>query len=199
MAKSSVVARGFHSLPVSGEGEQNVETEIKRNVREVFILEVFFFVVVSSSPPTPRASSLVVVVFLLLPVGQRGAGPDLPVAVQPLLHHLSDQRVVPAPRALLQGHEDAPVCHAAVQPLPQQLLLLLFITHFLRREEVDVQQLPLTVHQRQECDSYIVVCVEVGARASIVKAVVLHGDQSREVAARVSQSDGALPAETLLP
>lgn len=78
---------------------------------------------------TSASSLLVVVVFLLLAVGQRGAGADLPVAVQPLLHHLSDERVVAAAGAFLKRNQNAALCHAAVQPLPQELLLLLFITH----------------------------------------------------------------------
>ena len=64
---------------------------------------------------------------------------------------------------------------------------------------MNVKQLPLAVDQRQERDRYVVVCVEVGARAAIVEAVILHGHQRWEVAPRVAQSDGALPAETLLP
>lgn len=62
-----------------------------------------------------------------------------------------------------------------------------------------MQQLPLAVHQRQERNRHIVVSIEVGARTAIVVAVVLHGHQGREVAPRVAQGDGALPAETLLP
>lgn len=62
-----------------------------------------------------------------------------------------------------------------------------------------MKQLPLAVDQRQEGDGHVVVRVEVGARAAVVEAVVLHGHQGREVAPRVTQSDGALPAETLLP
>lgn len=49
--------------------------------------------------------------------------------------------------------------------------------YFLRREEVNVKQFPLAVHQRQERHRHVVVCVEVGARAAIVKAVILHGHQ----------------------
>ena len=71
--------------------------------------------------------------------------------------------------------------------------------YFLRWEEVDVKQLPLAVDQRQEGDGHVVVRVEVGARAAIVEAVVLHGHERREVATSVAQGDGALPAETLLP
>lgn len=80
-------------------------------------------------PPPASVLSLVVVVFLLLAVGQRGAGADLPVAVQPLLHHLGDKWVVAAAGAFLKSHQNPALRHAAVQPLPQQLLLLLFITH----------------------------------------------------------------------
>lgn len=73
-------------------------------------------------------------------------------------------------------------------------------TYFLRREEVDVQQLAVAVDERQEGDGDVVVRVEVGARAAIVAvAVVLHGHQGREVAARVAERDGALPAEALFP
>lgn len=87
-------------------------------------------------PPPPSSasvSSLVVVLLLLFAVGQRRAGADLPVAVQPLLHHLRDERVVAAAGALLKGHQDPTLRHAAVQPLPQQPLLLLLITHLERR------------------------------------------------------------------
>ncbi|TNN73828.1 hypothetical protein EYF80_015845 [Liparis tanakae] len=73
------------------------------------------------------------------------------------------------------------------------------VAHLLRGQEVDVQQLPLAVHQRQESDGDVVVGVEVGAGAAVVVAVVLHGHQGREVAPRVAQGDGALPAEALLP
>lgn len=40
-----------------------------------------------------------------------------------------------------------------------------------------MKQLPLAVDQRQERDSHVIVCVEVGACAAIVEAVVLHGHQ----------------------
>lgn len=71
--------------------------------------------------------------------------------------------------------------------------------YFLRWEEVNVKQLPLAVDQRQERHCHVIVRVEVGACAAIVKAIVLHGHQRWEVAPRVSQSDGALPAKALLP
>lgn len=64
---------------------------------------------------------------------------------------------------------------------------------------MNVKQFPLAVDQWQERDGHVIVCVEVGACAAIVKAVVLHGHQSGEVTPCVAQSDGALPAETLLP
>lgn len=73
--------------------------------------------------------SLIVVVLVLLAVRQGRAGPDLAVAVQPLLHHLGDQRVVAPAGALLHGHQDPSLGHAAVQPLPQQLLLLLLVAY----------------------------------------------------------------------
>ncbi|KAG9346079.1 hypothetical protein JZ751_007897 [Albula glossodonta] len=123
-------------------------------------------------------SSLVLVILILLSVRQGCAGPDLPVAIQPLLHHLGDQGVVPPPGALLQCHQHPAVRHAAVQPLPQQLLLLLLW---------------------QEGDGDIIIRVEVGARASIVVAVVLHGHQCGEMAPGVTKSDGAFPAEALFP
>jgi len=78
---------------------------------------------------SPSVPSLVIVVLLLLAVGQRGAGADLPVAVQPLLHHLGDERVAAAAGALLKRHQNPALRHAAVQPLAQQLLLLLLIPH----------------------------------------------------------------------
>lgn len=64
---------------------------------------------------------------------------------------------------------------------------------------MDVQQLSLAVNQRQESDSDIIVGVQVGARTSIIVAIVLHGNQGRKVSTRVTQGYGALPAETLLP
>lgn len=73
--------------------------------------------------------SLIVVILVLLAVGQGRAGPDLAVAVEPLLHHLGDQRVVAPAGALLHGHENSSLRHAAVQPLPQQLLLLLLVAY----------------------------------------------------------------------
>lgn len=86
-------------------------------------------------PPSASVQSLVIIVLLLLAVGQRGAGADLPVAVQPLLHHLSDERVVAAAGAFLQCHQNAAFCHAAVQPLSKELLLLLFVSHLKGRSE----------------------------------------------------------------
>lgn len=62
-----------------------------------------------------------------------------------------------------------------------------------------MQQLPLAVDQGQERDCDIVICVEVGARTTIVVSIVLHGHQSGKVSPCVAQGDGALPAETLLP
>ncbi len=64
---------------------------------------------------------------------------------------------------------------------------------------MNVQQLSFAVNQRQESDRDIVVCVQVGARASIIVAIVLHGNQGRKVSTRITQGDRALPAETLLP
>lgn len=83
--------------------------------------------------PPPRASvlSLIIIVFLLFTIRQRSTGSDLPVAIQPLLHHLGDERVVAVAGAFLKSHQNAALCHAAVHPLPQQLLLLLFITHLM--------------------------------------------------------------------
>ncbi len=66
-------------------------------------------------------------------------------------------------------------------------------------QEVDLQQLPLTVHQRQEGHGDVVVSVEVGACAAIIVAVAFHANQSREVTPRVTESDGTLPAEALFP
>lgn len=71
--------------------------------------------------------------------------------------------------------------------------------YLLCRQEVDVQQLPLTVHKGQKSDSDIIIGIEIGACTAIVVAVVLHGHQGRKVAPRVAQGDRALPAETLLP
>ena len=41
--------------------------------------------------------------------------------------------------------------------------------------------------------------LDVGARPHVLLRVDLHGDERREVAARVPQSDGRLPAEGPLP
>lgn len=83
----------------------------------------------SADSPSPEMTSLIIVFFFLFAVRQRGAGSDLPVAVQPLLHHLRDERVVAPSGAFLEGYQDAALRHAAVQPLPQQFLLLLFVPH----------------------------------------------------------------------
>lgn len=72
-----------------------------------------------------------VFVLLFLAVGQRGTGADLAVSVQPLLHHLGDQGVVAAAGAFLHGSQHASFCHTAVQPFPQQLLLLLLVSHLI--------------------------------------------------------------------
>lgn len=77
-----------------------------------------------------QLSSLIFIV-VLLTVRERGAGVDLAVSVQPLLHHLGDQGVVTVAGALLHCDEEASIRHAAVQPLPQQLLLLLLVPHLL--------------------------------------------------------------------
>lgn len=81
---------------------------------------------------SPSAQSIpvcsLVLVLLFLPIRQRGTGADLAVSVQPLLHHLGDQGVVAATGALLHGHQHASFSHAAVQPFPQQLLLLLLVS-----------------------------------------------------------------------
>lgn len=71
--------------------------------------------------------------------------------------------------------------------------------YLLCRQKVDVQQLPLAINEWQESDSDVVICIKVGAGTAIVVTVVLHGHQGREVASRVAQGDGALPAEALLP
>lgn len=77
----------------------------------------------------------------------------------------------------------------------------LFLTnsYLLGRQEVYVQQFPLTVNQWQEGDRDVIVSIQVCTCAAVVIAVVLHGHQSWEVAPRVAQGDGALPAEALLP
>lgn len=77
----------------------------------------------------PPAGSLVLVVLLVLAVRERGTREHLPVSVQPLLQHLRDERVMSASAALLQRHQRPAVCHAAVQPLPEQTLLLLLTAH----------------------------------------------------------------------
>lgn len=86
-------------------------------------------------PAPASVLSLVVIVLLLFAVGQGRAGADLPVAIQPLLHHLGDERMVAAAGAFLKSHQDSAIRHTAVQPLPQELLLLLFITHLKEREK----------------------------------------------------------------
>lgn len=125
----------FHSLSVSGKGgggilqQQQQKSPTQRKTKRERMGEESCPPADSQPPSTSASSLLVVVVFLLLAVGQRGAGADLAVAVQPLLHHLSDERVVAAAGAFLKRNQNAALCHAAVQPLPQELLLLLFITH----------------------------------------------------------------------
>lgn len=52
-----------------------------------------------------------------------------------------------------------------------------WVPYFLCREEMDVEQLPFAVDQWQERNRYIIVCVEIGACAAIVKAIILHGHQ----------------------
>lgn len=88
----------------------------------------------TTSPSSASVLSLVFIVFLLFAVRQRGTGADLPVAIQPLLHHLGDEWVVAAAGAFLKSHQDPALRHTAVQPLPQQLLLLLFITHLKEKQ-----------------------------------------------------------------
>lgn len=99
----------------------------------------------TTTKPPPRASvlSLIIVVFFLFAIRQRSAGSDLPVAIQPLLHHLGDEWVVAVAGAFLKSHQNAALCHTAVHPLPQQLLLLLFITHLMdKRNKCDYQKAP---------------------------------------------------------
>lgn len=72
--------------------------------------------------------SFIFIIFVFLSIRQGCTGPDLPVAVKPFLHHLRDQGVISPPRALLHGHENTPLGHTAVQPLPEQLLLLFLVT-----------------------------------------------------------------------
>ncbi len=83
-------------------------------------------VVVSSNAD---CSSLVFVLLFLLSIGESWTSGELPVTVQPLLHHLSDKRVVPPPGALLHGHQNPALRNAAVHPLPQHPLLLLLRPH----------------------------------------------------------------------
>ena len=62
-----------------------------------------------------------------------------------------------------------------------------------------MQQLSLAVDQWEEGHRDVVVRVEIGARAAIVIAVGLHGDQRREVTPRVTKGDRAFPAKALFP
>lgn len=125
---------GFHSLSVSGKEKQKTKENCRRE-RERDGGSGGEVEATSRPPPLPTSVlSLIVVVFLLFAIRQRGTGADLPVAVQPLLHHLGDKRVVAAAGALLKSHQDSTLRHTAVQPLPQQLLLLLFITHLQDRD-----------------------------------------------------------------
>lgn len=107
-----------------------------------------------------------VFVLLFLAVGQRRAGADLAVSIQPLFHHLGDQGVVAAAGALLHGGQHASLRHAAVQPFPQQLLLLLLVSHLRRgRREMHsqilvVKLLGITVtcykHPLHNCGSLLI-------------------------------------------
>lgn len=81
----------------------------------VFCSWIFFF-------------SFIFIIFVFLSIRQGCTRPDLSVAVKPFFYHLRDQGVISPPRALLHGHENAPLSHAAVQPLPEQFFLLFLIT-----------------------------------------------------------------------
>lgn len=82
----------------------------------------------ASADLVPGSFSFIFILFIFLSIRKGSAGPDLPVAVQPLLHHLGHQRVAAPPRALLHGHQHTPLSHTAVQPLTEQALLLLLVT-----------------------------------------------------------------------
>lgn len=86
--------------------------------------------------------SLIFVLLFLLAIWEGRTGAQLPVAIQPLLHHLCDERMAPPPRALLQRHQDSTLRHATVQPLPQQTLLLILCSHL-----IDVQNNLATYQQ----------------------------------------------------
>lgn len=90
-----------------------------------------------------------VLVLVLLTIRQGGAGADLAVSVQPLLHHLGDQGVVAAAGALLHGHQHASFSHAAVQPFPQQLLLLLLVSILRSRQAFGTLLLQAGAHLPQ--------------------------------------------------
>lgn len=131
---------GFHSLSVSGK-EKNKPNKYKgkktaRERRGGGVLPP-----PTRPPPCASVLSLIIIVFLLFTIRQRGAGSDLPVAVQPLLHHLGDEWVVAVAGAFLKSHQNAALCHTAVHPLSQQLLLLFFITHLMdNRNNYDNQK-----------------------------------------------------------
>lgn len=79
--------------------------------------------------------SFIFIIFVFLSIRQGCTRPDLSVAVKPFFYHLRDQGVISPPRALLHGHENAPLSHAAVQPLPEQFFLLFLITQLLEECE----------------------------------------------------------------
>lgn len=120
---------GFHSLSVSGKENKNKKRKTVREWRREKSCSPQ-----TTSPSSASVLSLVVIVFLLFAIRQRGTGADLPVAIQPLLHHLGDKWVVAAAGAFLKSHQDPALRHTAVQPLSQQLLLLLFITHLKEKQ-----------------------------------------------------------------
>lgn len=62
-----------------------------------------------------------------------------------------------------------------------------------------VEQLPLAVNQRQKRDGDIVIGVQVSTSTSAAIAIILHGNQSREVAPCIAQSNRTFPTKTLFP
>lgn len=72
-------------------------------------------------------------------------------------------------------------------------------TYLLSRKEVHVEELPFTVNQRQKCDGDIIISVQISTSTSVAIPIILHGNQSREVAPCISQSNWTFPTKTLFP
>lgn len=72
-------------------------------------------------------------------------------------------------------------------------------TYLLSRKEVHMKELPFTVNQRQKCDGDIIISVQISTSTSVAIPIILHGNQSREVAPCIAQSNWTFPTKTLFP